>query len=442
MMLDFAEKYDMLPQGARVLVAVSGGADSVCLLNLLKAQESKLGISVFAAHYEHGIRGAEALRDAAFTEELCRKLSVPCIVGHGNVPEYAKAHSLGTEEAARELRYAFLEECRVHFNCDRIATAHNADDNAETVIFNLTRGSGAVRGIPPVRGVFIRPLLGTTRREIEEYLAANGIEHIEDSTNAQDEYSRNVLRHRVMPVLREINPAAAKAFMQAAEISAADEEYLNGEAKRFIEENLNGAVLPRKKLSALPKALKSRVIRQMCPRTLTLSQVEEVIKLLSETEHKRIMLPGTEIVIEQGRVQFGVTDSVRIPERVIAPGENVLIPELGVSIYAEFTQKHEEIHDLFKTFYFKSENICGTIICTARKPGDKLRPAGRGCTKTLKSLFLEAGYTRQERDETLIIRDEKGILAVCGLAQDERSIAAAGDEVLRIDIERRNVNNE
>lgn len=442
MITEFCDKYDMLPKGCRVLCAVSGGADSVCLLHVLKSLENERGIKVFAAHFEHGIRGEEALRDAEFTEKLCTEWGIPCTVGHGNVPEYAAANAMSEEEAARKLRYDFLYKTMRENGCDRIATAHNADDNAETVIFNLTRGSAGVRGIPPVRGEIIRPLLGTARSEIEAYLEKHAIAHIEDSTNALDDYSRNRLRHSVLPVLRELNPSVSLAMLKAAELSMRDEAYFTVEAESFIRRERRGNTLPLKALRTLPESVLSRVIRQMCPKSLELCHVDAVMALLNTTERKTLSLPGISVTAEQGQLSFGTAESVCFEEKELICGKSTPIPELGVEIIASETDFTQEINGLFNIYFFKSANICGRIICTRRRPGDKLRPRGRKCAKTLKQLFMEAGYTQQQRDSALVLRDEKGILAVIGLAADERTAAQKGDRVLRIEIRKKEHSNE
>ncbi|MCM1150094.1 MAG: tRNA lysidine(34) synthetase TilS [Butyricicoccus sp.] len=228
----FAKKYDMLPDGARILCAVSGGADSVCLLHLLKSG----GADVVCAHFNHRLRGAESDRDERFVRALCEKLGVECLTGAGDVARRAAENSIGTEEAARALRYEFLFESAEKCGADRIATAHNAEDNAETVIMNLARGAGlrGLGGIPPRRGKIIRPLLQTTREEIIAYLAENGLGHVEDSTNAADAFARNRLRHHVLPVLRQQNEAAVLNIARAAELFRADEEYFREAARHFM----------------------------------------------------------------------------------------------------------------------------------------------------------------------------------------------------------------
>ena len=438
MNIDIREIQELMPRGTRLLCAVSGGADSMCLLHLMKSRETELGIEVFAAHYEHGLRGEESLRDCAFVENWCREKGILCVSEHGDVRAFAKEKGMGLEEAARELRYAFLQKTAAELGCTRIATAHNADDNAETVLFNLCRGSGAagLRGIPRVRGNIIRPLLGCTRAEIEEYLRENRVPHVEDSSNAGEEYSRNRIRHRVTPVLREINPAFSSAALRTAELMRRDEDCLSAMAEEFIRENFDGESLPLVKLRALHPAVAGRVFRQLCPETLSLEQVDELMKLAKSNELCFADLPGIRLRFEQGRLYFGQAEKTLLPERVIVPGTVTRIPEAGLKIQASIENFSEEINSKFKTYLFKCESICGNITCASRRPGEKIRPVGRNCTKSLKSLFLEAGMTQRERDLTPVIRDEKGVIAVCGLAVDRRCEAKPGDKVFRLDIEK------
>ena len=344
---------------------------------------------------------------------------------------------MSTEEAARELRYDFLRRAAARFGCDRIATAHNAGDNAETMLFNLARGTGGagLRGIPPVRGEIVRPLLGVTRREIEAYLAENGISHVEDSTNGSDDYSRNLIRHHASPVLREINLGFETAMLRTAELLREDEDCLNGLAADFISANLTGGSLPLDGINALPTAIASRVMRRMCPKTLSAVHVDALLALCKGEGFGYADVPGLRVRREQGRLWFGGETAAEMPERELIPGETLYIPEAGVKIISTLTNYTQEINSPLKTYCFKCENICGTIVCTARRSGDRMRPRGRGCAKKLKSLFLEAGMTSRERDTAVVLRDEKGIMAVLGLAVDERFTPKIGDKILRIEIE-------
>ena len=425
----------LLPAGSRVLCAVSGGSDSVCLLHLLWTQREALELELFAAHYEHGLRGEASLRDAAFVEGFCRERGIPCVVEHGDVSAYAASQGMGIEEAARALRYAFLERTADALGCDRIATAHNADDNAETLLLNLVRGSGlrGLGGIPPRRGRIVRPLLELSREEIEGYLRENDLPHVEDLSNADPRFRRNRMRHEVLPLLREMNPAFVKQAAAAAGLLRRDEDCLGEQAEAFLEKKLRDSSVPVEELIALHPAISSRVVRMLCNQSISHKHVEDVLQFCRGTGLGYLDLPGQRLRWERGRLYFGQAQDIVIPERTIRPGERLRIPELGLEIRADLIEYNQKINSLFKTYCFKYENIRGNELhVTGRRPGDRLRPAYRGCGKSLKALFLEAGLTREERDRCLVFRDEEGILAVHDLAVDERSLPREGDRVLRL----------
>lgn len=434
----------LLPYGMKsVLCAVSGGADSVCLLHLLCRAGKERGFRVCAAHYNHGIRGEEAARDEAFTAELCKKLGAEYMSEAGDVPAYARENRLGTEEAARTLRYEFLHRAAKALDCEYIATAHNADDNAETMIFNLARGSGAkgLCGIPAQRGKLIRPIIGVTRREIEVYLEENSLPHVEDSTNALDDYSRNLIRHSVMPQLRRINPGLAEACLRTAELLQQDEEHFSRAVQEFLEIHFDGESVDASALRALDAAVSSRVVRALWGKSLSMVHVRAVLALAESTELSFADVPGGRIKSERGRIYFHDNgseerDFTPIEERRIDIGREVTVPEAGVKIRAYYEDEGREINGLFKTYRLKCESIYRYIYCTGRKPGDKLAPVGRGCTKTLKSLFAEKGMTRAERERCVILRDERGILLVDGLGIDERVKAEPGERILCVEIEK------
>lgn len=420
-----------------MLCAVSGGADSMCLLHLLHTKRRELGIELFAAHYEHGLRGAESLADAEFVSAWCAENGIPCTVEHGDVAAFAREKGMGTEQAARELRYEFLRRTAEKLSCDVIATAHNADDNAETMIFNLCRGTGGagLRGIPPVRGNIVRPLLVCTRAEIENYLIKNAVPHVEDSSNESDDYSRNLIRHQVMPALREINPAASAAALRAAELSRQDEDCLSALADEFIARHFDGESLPQEELRKLHPAIASRVLRKLCGGSQSMVCTERAMALLEGSEYAQADISGRRIRRERGRIYFNEAPEVSITPRRLIPGETLEIPELGLRLRSEICRQGAEINDLFKTCTFYYDGICGNIICTGKFAGDKLRPLGRGCTKSLKSLFAEKKMTRRQRESALVFRDDEGILAVRGLCLAQRAGAKPGDKILRVHIE-------
>ncbi len=238
--LSFMKKNHMTDRGDSVLAAVSGGADSVCLLLLLHEMAAELGIKVFAFHMNHGIRGAEADRDERFVMELCERLNIPLTVAHEKVEEYAAERGLSGEEAGRILRYHHLGETAEKYQCAKIAVAHHEDDDAETVLLNLFRGSGlaGLSGIRPVRENIIRPLLCVSRKEIEEYLNEQELSWCEDSTNKENDYTRNKIRNELLPwVTENINSRAAEHILAVSEFAAQADAYFEMEAERILEES-------------------------------------------------------------------------------------------------------------------------------------------------------------------------------------------------------------
>ncbi len=422
---------ELLPKGGRVLCAVSGGADSIYLLCRL----SEMGYDVCAAHYNHGIRGAEADRDETFVRELCAGRGIPFVSERGDTPAFAKRMHLGMEEAARTLRYDFLERAADEMGAVIIATAHTADDNAETLLLNLARGTGlkGLCGIPPVRGRIIRPMLDVTRPEVEAYLHERSIPHVEDVTNRSDDYARNRVRHGAVPVLETVNPAFVRTAGQTAALLREDEAFLSSLAEQFVARYGDKNTVPAAELLAQPLPVASRVIRRMAGRELTCVHVQAALKTARDGGGTDV--PGLRIARTGDRLVFGAEEAEPIKARPIpAPGE-VFIPEADMRVICRlFTSLPQDVHKSFNIFYFNYENICGSITVTARMPGDSFRPAGRGCTKTLHRLFQELGIPRWERTRVPVLRDEAGIMGVYGVGPAERACARPGDaHILQIE---------
>lgn len=427
----------LLPPGSRVLCAASGGSDSICLLHLLWSKRQEWELELRAAHYEHGLRGGDSLRDAAFVERFCLERDIPCAVEHGDAAAYAAEKRLGIEEAARELRYAFLERTADALGCDLIATAHNADDNAETLLLNLVRGSGlrGLGGIPPQRGRIVRPLLEVPREEIAAYLLENGLPHAEDRSNEDERFRRNYVRRRLLPLLREMNPAFVRAAGNTAALARQDEDCLEALAEGFIEMHYRDDSVPVGELLCEHPAIASRVVRLLCSRSLEREHVEDVLDFCRGEGLGFLDLPGQRLRREQGRLYFAASEALTLPERTLGPGEALEIPELGLRVRADLVVYNQKVNSLFKTYWIKYENIRGNaIFCTGRRPGDRMHPAYRGCGKSLKALFAEAGMSSAQRDRALVFRDGAGILAVHDLAVDERSLPQEGDTALRLTI--------
>ena len=416
-------------RGKKLLAAVSGGADSMCLLHLLATAK----LDVTAAHFEHGIRGEESLRDLRFVEGWCREQGIPCLTGHGDAPAYAKAHRMSLEQAARELRYAFLHQCAGRIGASCILTAHNLDDNAETLLFNLARGSGTAGlcGIPARRGEILRPLLSVSRAEIEAYLEEHRVPHVEDSTNREDCYTRNLIRHRAIPALRAVNPRFDEAAARTAALAARDEEFLQSLADAFLKAELTNGGVSLAALRALHPAVSSRVIRTLVP-GLSARHTELALGFLRDDGPASLDLPGCTLRRESGRLFAGSRDWTPLPPRALHDGETVLLPEAGLRLTVESTVFRGEIHDLFKTSFVKYEMIHPDLLCTGRLPGDRIRPAGRGCAKSFKALFQEAGVEIARRASIPVIRDEAGPLLLYGIAMDERALPIPGEKAWKL----------
>ena len=432
--IEFIREHDLLRPGSKVLCALSGGADSVCMTHVLFEHREQLGITVAAAHFNHGIRGEEADRDEAFVHAWCSERGIECVVGRGDVRLFASARHVGLEEAARILRYEFLERTADELSCTCIATAHHLEDNAETLLLRLARGTGSagLGGIAPMRGRIVHPMLPVSRREIKAYLLEHSLLNVEDSSNASDECARNRLRHHVLPVMEDLNPAFARSCFRTSELLRVDDACLSAMAEEFWQKHFDGSSLPAAELLALPRAISSRVVRLLVPGVLSSEHISAVLALACHTERHRLSLPGTTLLVDQGRLYRAQPEIPELPEIELFPGINIELPEAGLRIRTEISFFSGKIHGLFKPFTLKCDEIYGRLLLTPRRSGDRLRLRGRGCSKTVKKLVTEAGLTQRERTLLPVIRDDKGPLAAFGLAADERGTPSPGDRVLEI----------
>ena len=392
-LLSMIRQYDMLSPGDSVICAVSGGADSVALLFALYLLKDRLGIRLEAAHFNHRLRGQESDEDEAFVRGLCSQYDIPLHVGTGEV----KAGKKGLEAAARDARYGFL------LSLDgKIATAHTADDNAETVLMRLIRGTGlkGLGAIAPVSGRVIRPMLLTNRQEVEYFLAVWGLPHREDSSNASDAFLRNRLRHDVMPLLKAENPRLAENLSRMALRLRQDEDFLRQQADW---DSLPGV----EALKIMPEAIRSRCIEAFLkqngvpePEDSHISAVEDI--LYSDRPSARVNLPGGVTVTRQyDRLEAENGEPVPEPAVVPCPGE-VLYGDYRVTCAPA-----GEIINTTDTF-----TVCpvGQVILRPRKSGDLIRL--KGGTKSLKKLFIDRKIPAARREQIPVVCDKQGVLGV------------------------------
>ena len=453
--LSYMKEKKMVEEKGAAVLGVSGGADSVCLLLLLLELKERLSMEYLVVHVEHGIRGEASRRDAAFVRELCRKHGVACVVRAADVPGEAKRLGLSLEEAARNIRYDLLEreaetlERRVGKKCC-IAVAHNANDNAETMLYHLARGTGlrGLTGIPPVRGRVIRPLLTAGREEIEEYLKEAGQSYCLDETNRDERYRRNRIRHSVLPVLEEINPAAVEHMGRTARLLGQVEEYLSQQAKDALDEAVSEKGLEKKKVQTLPGVLKNEVLRlwlERMPggsRDVGAGHIEALAELLEAPVGKELSLPGKRrIVSGYDCLTLARPEAEGFPEIscLPLPGESKQwIREAGGKIFRFHlfpTEKTMEIPRKSYTKWFDYDKIKNNLVLRNRREGDFLIIDDQGRKKLLRRCLMDAKVPRERRDALTLLCSGSHVLWAPGLRISEAyKVSGATDKILEVQI--------
>lgn len=445
----FIKQYDMAGAGDKIITGVSGGADSVCLLFMLCALRKKLGFTLAVCHVNHGLRGEAADRDEKYVEEICRRLDIPCRVFHENVELISRKRKQSLEEAGRQARReAFETMCRENGGT-KIAAAHHRDDNAETVLMNIARGTGirGLCGIRPVQGKWIRPLLCLSREETEGWLERKNIPYCTDDTNHDDEYTRNRIRHHIIPALREqVNQGAAlhldSLSFQAREIweyleAGADEAWKRCVTEEASEDGKIRILINAEKIGKTPAAVRKLLIHRCICRTagrekdIQAVHVRDVLELFEKQPGRSVRLPYR---VEAVRVYEGVAFSRRSEEadcvpagespeefslELKIPGETV-IPGTGrkiccVILGPEAAFSAKEIPQKSYTKCFDYDIIKHGLSARYRRPGDYLVIDGNGRRQKLKAFFINEKVPADERGRKLLIADGDHIIWIPGM---------------------------
>lgn len=437
------ERNNMLPEGATVVAAVSGGSDSMVLLNILDSLKNEYKINLCAAHVNHCLRGEAADRDQRFVEEKCNEMGVPVYVLKVDVAEKAKESGEGFEECARRIRYEFFNSLGDNII---IATAHNLSDKIETFLFNFSRGS-ALRGlcsIPVMRNNIIRPLLGCTKTEILDYCRENGIEYVTDATNADVSYSRNRIRHNVVKELIAVNGSFEKCAERCISAINEDEAFLSSLADDCVEKARKENGFDARTLAKSPTPLKKRAI----------------IKITEEcagvTPEYKFISPICSLLETQGKMQINGGVTLRVRKGILDFPEEA--EESAVSEFADGKAEFfgsvietqivniEEINNLQNIskqgleYYLDCDKIIGVPVVRSRQAGDKISLKSRGCTKTLKKLFNELEISPEKRNGVAVVADEKGVVLVEGAGCDSRAaVTKSTENVLVVRIKKQGV---
>lgn len=429
----------------------------MALLYFLNSLKKELSLSLIVAHLNHGIRGNAADKDAKFVEKAAKKLSLPVVIRSEDIPGIAKKNKLSVEEAARNCRYDFYLAAAREYNADKIALGHTKDDQAETVLMRLLRGSGllGLSGIPPVRGLedklIIRPLIDVSKKEILEFLAKNRIPFRRDSTNARPIYARNKIRLKVLPFLKkEFNPAIEDTLAQIGRNLRLDYDYLAAIAetkfKRYAEIS-DGIVRLKMDFLKEDTALQRMIVRECIRRakgdlnSVTYGHWEDLHRLLKKQSRWSMTLPGGLFIRRSGdklfftgRAEEKTPDFTDLVYELKVPGRTE-IPETGIILESDFVKAPSDfkLKKSGREEYFDFKKLKLPIYLRFRKTGDIITPIGMSGTKRLKSVFVDEKVPYGARASTPLLVSGGKIIWVCGVKRsDEAKVGRAAKKILKV----------
>lgn len=430
------KKHSMLAGSETVLIGLSGGPDSVCLLMLLNRLKDEYKLELHAIYIDHGLRPDEIPGEIEFCKTLCENLNIHFITRSIDVTSYAREHGLNKQEAARELRYKAFEEAGIEIRANRIALAHNADDQAETFFMRTLRGSGqkGLSGIPPVRGRIIRPLIEIERDEIENFLADASQSYIIDSSNLKKDYFRNWIRLSVLPEFKRKNPELIRTISRISDIMREEDNYLE-----LIVTKTLMKLIPKKTdstielflvpLETMDRVILRRVLRRAIDavkglRGINFVHIEDIISLIKKGDSgDRLYLPkGIRVIKGYATLVLTSKQPATLGRyRLEVPGE-VILREAGILIRAS-TLDSQEIEAGAKgkeTVFLDAEKATSSLTIRSREAGDFFYPAGFGKRKKLQDFFVDEKVPRDERDAIPIVLSGDDIVWIAGYRADER----------------------
>lgn len=414
--------YGMINNGDSIYIGLSGGADSVSLLVSLNELKNFYNISIKAIHINHQLRGDESFRDEQFCIELCKQLNIPLHVERIDVISYCKNNKVSTEEGARILRYDVFKR----LSNGKIATAHTLSDNCETMLYNLTRGAGTkgLMGIPPIRDNIIRPLIMCTRKDVEDYLSSKKISYVTDSSNLSDDYTRNKIRHNVIPILKNINPKFENKVLDTILILSEDNNYIDSMAEKLYNENIStdGKTL-NVDLRNYHNAIKHRCITKLFKQNNLTYSYERILAI-------------SDIILTDGKInitndvyfisKLGIISVVKVPKSCkndtpiyIDLPINSSVTVLNKCIETTLLENPTFINRKLTNYILDYDKIHGKAHLRNRIFGDKIQLIGRGFTSSVKKLINE-NIPKDKRSDLCFIADNLGLIFMEHFGIDQR----------------------
>ena len=399
----YINEHRLLEQGDKVLVAISGGADSVALLVVLQ----RLGYNCEAIHCNFHLRGEESNRDEQFTKELCERLGVVLHTVHFDTKEYAQEKRISIEMAAREQRYAAFEEHRLTTGAKAIAVAHHRDDSAETMLLNLTRGTGikGLRGIQPRNGFIIRPLLCVGRDEITEYLEWRGEKYVTDSTNLTSDYTRNKIRLEVIPKLAEINPSILATLAATAQRISDAEKIYSHAIKEAVKRVMQGDIISIEKLGK--EIAPATVLHEiLSPLGFNSAQIENIALSMNSKGSKQFHAAAWSVIKDRGQLMIVAKTSVDREERVL-PQEGTVVTTYG-TLTITHAAFNGEIPRERNVACIDADRVCLPLTLRNTRQGDRFAPFGMRGTKLVSDYLTDRKKSIVEKQTQLVITDAMG----------------------------------
>ncbi|HHY42159.1 MAG TPA: tRNA lysidine(34) synthetase TilS [Thermoanaerobacterales bacterium] len=432
------KKYNMVKEGDKVIVGVSGGPDSVCLLHLFNKFRRQLGILLYVAHLDHMFRGKESEEDARFVETLCHNWNIPFFSDKVDVPAYAKKSGLSPEDAARRVRYEFFREVKEQVDAQKIATGHNQNDHEETILMNILRGTGldGLIGIEAVRESFIRPLIEVQRADIEKYLEQENIPFRIDATNLTTDYFRNSLRLELIPIIRKkYCPHFGQSLRRLSEITKRDLAFLKQETERAkantVRYHSEKVIIDIGEFLKQHEAIKYRLVRAAVEKLsgdvkdFEIRHAELLVDFIEKSPTgSRIDLPkNLQGIKEYDTIILSKASHDEGPEYhyvLKVPGE-ISIKEIGINVKAYIKPKEEiKITADANIARLDFDKVDSSLIIRNRFPGDRFKPLGGKGFKKLKDFFIDEKVPRRKRNLVPIIEAKGNIVWVGGMRIDDR----------------------